>query len=113
MDGARVVDEVVVGLREAGMLPEDSRLLSRWHRRLEHGYPTPFVGRDELLADIEPKLRELNIWSRGRFGAWKYEVSNQDHSFMQGAEAVDNIVSGGEEVTYFQPAVVNGVMRDT
>ena len=113
VDPARVTDEVIAGLREAGMLPEDSRLLSRWHRRLEHGYPTPFVGRDGLLADVEPKLRELNIWSRGRFGAWKYEVSNQDHSFMQGVEAVDNIVSGVEEVTYFQPAVANRGMRKT
>ena len=113
VDGARVVDEVIAGLREAGMLPEDSKLLSRWHRRLAHGYPTPFVGRDELLAEIEPMLRELSIWSRGRFGAWKYEVSNQDHSFMQGVEAVDNIVSGAEEVTCFQPAVVNEVKRKT
>lgn len=107
VDSARVVDEVHEGLCRAGLVDRGMPVVSRWHRRLEHGYPTPFVGRDELLGRIDPALRALGIHSRGRFGGWKYEVSNQDHAFMQGVEAVDHLLHGEEERTYHQPEAVN------
>ena len=53
-----------------------------------------------MLGEIDPALRDSGIFSRGRFGAWKYEVSNQDHSVMQGVEAVDHLLSGKQERTY-------------
>jgi len=102
-----VTDQVIEGLTRSGLLPAESRVASRWHRKLEYGYPTPFLGRDALLEEIDPKLCSLGIWSRGRFGAWKYEVSNQDHSLMQGVESVDRIVFGAEEITYRYPDLVN------
>jgi len=43
-------------------------------RRLEHGYPTPTLGRDTVLAEALPWLRARGIWSRGRFGSYKYEA---------------------------------------
>jgi protoporphyrinogen oxidase len=102
-----VVEDTVRGLIKYKMLPADAKILSRWHTRLEHGYPTPFAGRDELLDEVQPTLLANNIWSRGRFGGWKYEVANQDHSCMQGVEAVDNMLFGTEETTYRFPNVVN------
>lgn len=111
VDQARLVDDVLEAARACRLVPAGTEVLSRWHRRLEHGYPTPFLGRDRVLAAVDERLRELGIFSRGRFGAWKYEVSNQDHSFMQGVEAVDRIVLGEEEVTVFHPDRVNGVKR--
>lgn len=63
-------------------------------RRLEHGYPTPSVERDGVLVDALPFLRQYNIWSRGRFGSYKYEVGNQDHSLMLGVECADNVLFG-------------------
>ena len=65
-------------------------------RRLEHGYPTPSLARDGALEKALPWLREAGIWSRGRFGSYKYEVGNQDHSLMLGVEAADNILFGSK-----------------
>lgn len=43
--------------------------------------PTPTLGRDDAIDKILPKLQqEYGIHSRGRFGSWKYECGNQDHS---------------------------------
>jgi protoporphyrinogen oxidase len=94
-----VVDQTVEALHRCGFI-DPSNVVSRWHRRLEHGYPTPWVGRDAVLREVDEALCALGIYSRGRFGAWKYEVSNQDHSLMQGVEAVERILDGATERTY-------------
>jgi hypothetical protein len=107
VDTARIATETLQGIRDIGFIPSGTEVASLWHERIEYGYPTPFLGRDELLAEIDPELRRLGIHSRGRFGAWKYEISNQDHSLMQGVEAVDHVLFGAEETTYHHPAVVN------
>ena len=59
-----------------------SKVVSRYQRRLEHGYPVPFLKREIFLKEIQPWLESRHIYSRGRFGGWRYEVGNQDHSFM-------------------------------
>ena len=65
--------------------------------------------RDQALGEILPTLEADNIYSRGRFGAWKYEVSNQDHSLMQGVELVDKLKLGVPEVTYWFPNTANNM----
>jgi len=94
-----IVEEVVSAFERCGFIDRPN-VVSRWHRRLEHGYPTPWLGRDEVLGEVEQALHAAGIYSRGRFGAWKYEVSNQDHSLMQGVEAVERILDGTTERTY-------------
>ncbi len=98
-------------LSNIGLLSPSSKVVSLWQKRLEYGYPTPFLQRDEILQPIDETLRSFDIYSRGRFGAWKYEVSNQDHSFMQGVEAIDHILSGKSEITYYHPEIVNSSAR--
>jgi protoporphyrinogen oxidase len=97
----------VAAMRADGLLGDGAEVVSLWHTRLEHGYPTPFLGRDAVLAAIVPALERRRIYSRGRFGGWKYEVSNQDHSFMQGVEVVDRLVLDEPEITYPDPARAN------
>ena len=77
----------------------------------EFGYPVPTVDRDDLLNQIIPGLEEHNIYSRGRFGGWKYEVANMDHSVMQGVECVNRLLTGEKEVTWASPNVVNAGKR--
>ena len=102
-----LVPNIREGLRRCGIVPWDAQEVTTFTHSLPFGYPVPFVGRDQVLSTIEPALRECGIYSRGRFGGWKYEVSNQDHSFMQGVEAVENIIHGVAEVTYRTPESVN------
>jgi len=104
VDHERIVDQVIDGLKHARMIDGDARIASTWQTRLEYGYPTPWLGRDAVLEPIQSELAACGVLSRGRFGAWKYEVSNQDHSVMQGVEAVDHILLGVAETT------VRGIM---
>ena len=68
-----------------------------WHAGAWNtGTQTPSVERDGVLVDALPFLRQYNIWSRGRFGSYKYEVGNQDHSLMLGVECADNVLFGAK-----------------
>ncbi|KAJ5105888.1 hypothetical protein NUU61_003235 [Penicillium alfredii] len=98
----------IQGLVNTEMLKPGDEIVSTYHRRFDHGYPTPSLEREGALTQILPKLQEKGIWSRGRFGSWRYEVGNQDHSFMLGVEAADNIVNGAVELTLNYPDFVNG-----
>ena len=101
-----LVTETVRALVDYGYITED-QVVSRYHRRLHHGYPVPFLIREELLHQIQPWLESHNVYSRGRFGGWRYEVSNQDHSFLQGVEIAEFIMTGAPEQTYPDPNKVN------
>ena len=103
-----LLSDSIQGLVNTGMLKSTDEIVSLYHRRFDHGYPTPSLEREGVLKVLLPKLLEKGIYSRGRFGSWRYEVGNQDHSFMLGVEAADNIVNGGAELTLNYPDFVNG-----
>jgi protoporphyrinogen oxidase len=109
VDASRVVEDTVRGMRATGLVDGSHEVLSTWHHRVQYGYPTPALGRDAALNAIHPELESRRVYSRGRFGGWKYEVSNQDHSLMQGVELVDKLVLGIPEVTYWFPATANNM----
>ena len=108
VDHASLLRDCIRGLVATQMLRPEDEIVSTYHRRFDHGYPTPTLEREGVLAQLLPALQARDIWSRGRFGSWRYEVGNQDHSFMLGVEAVDNIVNGAVELTLNYPDFVNG-----
>jgi protoporphyrinogen oxidase len=107
VDRSTVAADVVRGMVATRLIESEAQVHHVWHARLEHGYPVPSVHRDRGLIGIQTALAARDVFSRGRFGAWKYEVSNQDHSFAQGVEAVDALLDGSEEETLKRPDVVN------
>jgi protoporphyrinogen oxidase len=107
VDSQTVVRDTVNGMLATRLVERREQVHHTWHRRLERGYPTPSLHRDRGLAAIQPELESRRVFSRGRFGAWKYEVSNQDHSFAQGVECVDRLIGRGDEDTFNRPEVVN------
>ena len=104
VDRDSIIDETVQGMVNAKLLSDadrkdivDTHLIER-----EYTYPTPSLERDPALATVLPWLESQDIYSRGRFGAWRYEVGNMDHSVAQGVEWADRVVRGdvANELTY-------------
>ncbi|KFY41228.1 hypothetical protein V494_03127 [Pseudogymnoascus sp. VKM F-4513 (FW-928)] len=108
VDQENLLRDSIQGLINTKMIKEDDEIVSTYHRRFDHGYPTPSLEREGVLTQLLPALEANGIYSRGRFGSWRYEVGNQDHSFMLGVEAADHIVNGAVELTLNYPDFVNG-----
>jgi protoporphyrinogen oxidase len=102
IDAAGIVESVVDGLVSTGLLRDEdrARIVTTHTTEAEYFYPVPTLGRDRALAQIQPWLMARDIYSRGRFGAWKYEISNMDHCVMQGVEVVDSLLLGHPETTW-------------
>ena len=99
--GTTIVEDTIQGLINSGMLREEDRrdIVSTWVYNATYSYPTPTVERDAILSRTIPWLERNDVYSRGRFGMWKYEVSNTDHTLMQGVELVNRLLLGEEETT--------------
>jgi protoporphyrinogen oxidase len=107
VDVENLLKDSIQGLINTEMIKPEDEIVSTYHRAFDHGYPTPTLEREGILKQVLPKLEAMDILSRGRFGSWRYEVGNQDHSFMLGVEAVDAIHSGAVELTLNYPDFVN------
>jgi UDP-galactopyranose mutase len=103
-DRDTVVEQTVEGLLNTKILRgSDVELIADTYViERDYTYPTPSLERDGALRTIHPWLEGQGIYSRGRFGAWRYEVGNMDHSVAQGVEWVNRVVLGDveNELTY-------------
>lgn len=101
-DSSTIVDRVIDGLIKTKLMTEEDRglIATTWHHAPSMTYPVPSVTRDASLGVIQPWLRDQQIYSRGRFGAWLYEIGNMDHSVMQGVEFVNHVLFDEDEVTW-------------
>jgi len=100
VDTETIIGDVLHGIQKTGLINTKSEVISKWYYKAPYGYPTPSIDRNDILRKIQPALMEKDIYSRGRFGAWCYEISNQDHTFMQGVELANKFVEGAEEQTW-------------
>ncbi|HXS37269.1 MAG TPA: FAD-dependent oxidoreductase [Flavipsychrobacter sp.] len=104
-----IVEETIQGMLNTRLIQSRDEIISTCYKSLEYGYPTPSLERDKALTKVIPELDKQHIYSRGRFGAWKYEVSNQDHSLMQGVEIINKLELNVNEITFPFPATANAM----
>jgi protoporphyrinogen oxidase len=97
-----IVEQTIQGLINTGLMQkaERDKIVSRYLIDVSYAYPVPTIDRDKALGVIQPFLESHDVYSRGRFGAWKYEVGNMDHSFMQGVEIADRLLTGSQEKVF-------------
>lgn len=107
VDRAQLIEATIQGLLNTKLIQSRDDVISTWHHTAEYGYPSPSLERDAILAEVIPTLENMGIYSRGRFGAWKYEISNQDHSLMQGVEWANRMLFQVPETTLNFPNTAN------
>jgi hypothetical protein len=76
VDRANILRDSIQGLINTDMIKSTDEIVSTYHRCFDHGYPTPSLEREGVLKELLPKLQAQDIYSRGRFGSWRYEVSS-------------------------------------
>lgn len=81
-------------LHEFRLVKNQKDIVSVWEKQVKYYYPVPTLDRDKNLAIIQKGLLERRVYSVGRLGAWRYEESNSDHSFVMGVRAIDKIFFG-------------------
>ncbi len=106
-DAESSIEATVRDARRYGLLVDGTRIVSRRLFYLPYSYPVPTRERDGLRRKLLDELTGYDIYSRGRFGAWLYEVGNMDHCARQGAEWADHVLTGAEEITVNDPRRVN------
>nr|CAD2198071.1 unnamed protein product [Meloidogyne enterolobii] len=87
----KIFDKIIKDLISVGIINKKENICSKWIKCLPFGYPIPTKERDFILKECHKYLEKLQIYSRGRFGGWKYELSNQDVCFQIGIELIDKI----------------------
>ena len=92
-----LAERVEAGLRASGTVAGRPKVVSMHVEDLGYAYPVPTIKRDSALATIQPWLMAHDIYSRGRFGSWKYEIGNMDHAVKMGIDAARFIVRGDPE----------------
>jgi hypothetical protein len=100
VDQANILRDSIQGLINTDMIKADDEIVSTYHRRFDHGYPTPSLEREGVLKELLPKLQAKDIYSRGRFGSWRYEVSPSLHSFALAKEYSANPLHLGWQSRY-------------
>jgi protoporphyrinogen oxidase len=88
---------VVDALVKTGLIEHDTPIVSRHTIDIEYAYPIPTLDRDAALEVIQSWLMQHDIYSRGRFGTWRYEIGNMDHAVKMGVDVAHRLLEGRPE----------------
>ncbi len=94
---ADLATRVEEGLRASGVVSGHPEVASIHVEDIHYAYPVPTLERDASLNTIQPWLMGHEIYSRGRFGSWRYEMGNMDHAVKMGIDAARRIITGQDE----------------
>ncbi len=90
-------ERVEEALRVGGVIAGRPPVASIHVEDIPYAYPVPTLERDASLATIQPWLMQRAIYSRGRFGSWRYEIGNMDHAVKMGIDVARLLAGAGEE----------------
>lgn len=92
-----LAERVEGALRRTGVVQGQPPVASLHVDEVPYAYPVPTRDRDAALAVVLPWLDARGIYSRGRFGTWRYEVGNMDHAVKMGVDVARRIALGADE----------------
>lgn len=90
---AGIEERVEQGLRATGVVDGEPPVTSIHVEDIPYAYPVPTLERDGVLELVQPWLEERGIYSRGRFGTWRYEIGNMDHATKMGIDVARALVA--------------------
>ena len=88
---------VPAALDEVGLVDESAPVASVHEIDVPYAYPVPTLDRDAALSAVQPWLMNRSIYSRGRFGSWRYEIGNMDHAVKMGIDIARHLLEGQPE----------------
>jgi len=94
---ATLVRDVQTAIISAQLASESAAVASEHVIEVDYAYPVPTLSRNAALATIQPWLEQHRIFSRGRFGTWRYETGNMDHAVKLGIDIARRLVEGRSE----------------
>jgi protoporphyrinogen oxidase len=94
-------ERVEAGLRAAGVVEERPDVATATVVDIPYAYPVPTLNLGTALRTIQPWLMGNDVYSRGRFGSWRYEMGNMDHAVKMGIDVVHRIIDGRPEELWF------------
>jgi UDP-galactopyranose mutase len=97
VERAGLEDRVELGLRACGLVGSGQPVASVHVEQIDYAYPIPTLDLDRTLQTIQTWLMGRGIFSRGRFGSWRYEIGNMDHAVKMGVDLARALVNDSRE----------------
>lgn len=86
-----LIQSSLAALSNWGLPIRRESIADTWAHTVDRAYPVPVAGSNRAVCAILKRLRDLGIHSCGRFGAWRYENTNQDDCFLEGGAIASSL----------------------